>query len=183
MIFFYLVFFIVILTIFYFVYLYNRFVSLRNHIDEALSSIDIQIKRRYDLIPNLVEIVKGYAAHEKETLERVIQARNLTQNARTMKEKAQAENLLTETLKNLFALSESYPDLKANQNFLELQRTLTEIEENILQARRYYNAEVRDFNILCEAFPSNILAALFVFKKREFFEIREGERENVKISF
>ncbi len=183
MIFFYVVFLLIILTILYFIFLYNRFISLRNHIDEALSSIDIQIKRRYDLIPNLVEIVKGYAAHEKDTLEKVVQARSLAQNAKTLKEKAQAENMLTDTLKSLFALSESYPDLKANQNFLELQRTLTEIEENILQARRYYNAEVRDFNILCDAFPSNIVAALFIFRKREFIEIREVEKENIKINF
>lgn len=183
MLFFYTIFLLIILFIILFIYYYNKFVKLKNHIDEALSSIDVQLKRRYDLIPNLVEIVKGYASHEKDTLERVIDARNIAQKANTLREKAKAENLLTEALKTIFALSESYPDLKANQNFLELQKTLTTIEETIQLARRYYNAEVRDYNILCEAFPSNFIAAIFMFKKREFFEIREEERENVTIKF
>lgn len=183
MLFFYVVFFLIIFLILFFIYFYNRFIKLKNHIDEALSSIDVQLKRRYDLIPNLVEIVKGYAAHERDTLERVISARNIAQNARSLKERAEAENVLSDALKTIFALAESYPDLKANQNFLDLQKTLTEIEDNIQFARRYYNAEVRDYNILCEAFPSNIIASMFMFKRREFFEIKESEREGVKIKF
>jgi len=183
MLFFYAVLIILFLIIFFFVLSYNKFVKLKNHIDEALSSIDVQLKRRYDLIPNLIEIVKGYAKHEQNTLEKVINARNVAQNAKNFSEKAKAENILTETLKSLFALAESYPDLKANQNFLDLQKTLKEIEENIQYARRYYNAEVRDYNILCESFPTNIIAQMFLFKKRDFFEISESERENVKITF
>lgn len=183
MLFFYLVLVIIFLFIFFFIISYNKFVRLKNHIDEALSSIDVQLKRRYDLIPNLVEIVKGYAKHEQTTLEKVINARNIAQNAKNFGQKAKAENILSETLKSLFAIAENYPDLKANQNFLELQKSLKEIEENIQYARRYYNAEVRDYNILCEAFPTNIIAQMFMFKKREFFEIPEAERENVKITF
>lgn len=183
MIFFYVIFSLIIFFILLFIYYYNKFVKLKNHIDEALSSIDVQLKRRYDLIPNLVEIVKGYAIHEKETLEKVINARNIAQSAKSLKEKANAENIISDTLKSIFALAESYPELKANQNFLELQKTLTSIEETIQFARRYYNAEVRDYNILCEAFPSNIIAQMFMFKKREFFEIKEAERENVNIKF
>lgn len=183
MLFFYAVLIIFFLIIFFFVLSYNKFVKLKNHIDEALSSIDVQLKRRYDLIPNLIEIVKGYAKHEQNTLEKVINARNVAQNAKNFNEKAKAENILTETLKSLFALAESYPDLKANQNFLDLQKTLKEIEENIQYARRYYNAEVRYYNILCESFPTNIIAQMFLFKKRDFFEISESERENVKITF
>lgn len=183
MLFFYILVLLIVLVLLYFIVSYNRFIKLKNHIDEALSSIDVQLKRRYDLIPNLVEIVKGYAKHEKDTLEKVINARNIAINAKDFKEKAKAENILSETLKSIFALAESYPDLKANQNFLDLQKTLRDIEENIQFARRYYNAEVRDYNILCEAFPTNIIAQMFMFKKREFFEIPENERENVKITF
>lgn len=171
--------FLVVLVVFY----YNKFVKLKNQADESLSGIDVQLKRRYDLIPNIVETVKGYASHEKETLQKVIEARNFAQNARGLAEKASAENMLTGALKSLFAIAESYPDLKANQNFLDLQKTLSEIEDNLQLARRYYNAVVRDYNILCEAFPSVIIANVFGFSKREFFEIEARERENVKVSF
>ncbi|MGA1847192.1 LemA family protein [Deferribacter abyssi] len=167
-----------------FIYYYNKFIKLKNQVDESWSGIDVQLKRRYDLIPNLVETVKGYAKHEKETLENVIKARNMALNAKNVEEKAHAENMLTSTLKTIFALAENYPDLKANQNFLNLQNTLYEIEENIQNARRYYNAVVRDYNILCEAFPSLIIANMFGFKQRDFFEIKEEmERKNVKVKF
>ncbi len=166
-----------------FIFYYNRFVKLRNMCDESWSSVDVQLKRRYDLIPNLVETVKGYAAHEKETLEKVIQARNMGMGAQGVGEQAQAENMITGALKSLFALSESYPDLKANQNFLQLQNNLNEIENDIQLARRYFNAVVRDYNIACQSFPSVIVANLFGFKQREFFEIEEAARENVKVSF
>ncbi|MEO2082882.1 MAG: LemA family protein [Desulfurobacteriaceae bacterium] len=174
---------ILILLILALVYYYNRFVRLKNAVEEAWSSIDVQLKRRYDLIPNLVEVVKGYAKHEKETLERVIKARALALDARLPEEKAKLEGELSLALKSLFALAENYPELKANQNFLELQKSLSEIEEQIQLARRYYNAVVRDYNILIESFPSNLVAGLFGFKKKPFFEISEGERKNVRISF
>lgn len=166
-----------------FIYYYNKFIKLGNQADESFSGIDVQLKRRHDLIPNLVETVKGYAKHESTTLEKVITARNMAMNATGVQNKAQAENMITGALKSLFALSENYPDLKANQNFMSLQSTLSEIEDNIQNARRYYNAVVRDFNILCESFPSVIVGKIFNFTKREFFEINEAERENVKISF
>jgi len=174
---------LIILIILGLIYYYNKFIKLKNQVDESWSGIDVQLKRRYDLIPNLVETVKGYAKHEKETLENVIKARNMAKNATNVEEKAQAENMLTGALKTIFALAENYPDLKANENFLNLQNTLNEIEDNIQNARRYYNAVVRDYNILCESFPSVIIANMFNFKKREFFEIEEKERENVKVSF
>ncbi|BAI80600.1 conserved hypothetical protein [Deferribacter desulfuricans SSM1] len=174
---------LIILIILGLIYYYNKFIKLKNQVDESWSGIDVQLKRRYDLIPNLVETVKGYAKHEKETLENVIKARNMAMNATNIEEKAQAENMLTGALKTIFALAENYPDLKANENFLNLQNTLNEIEDNIQNARRYYNAVVRDYNILCESFPSVIIANMFNFKKREFFEIEEKERENVKVSF
>ena len=174
--FFTLVFIVIILAAALLVFYYNKFVKLRNQAEESWSGIDVQLKRRYDLIPNLVETVKGYATHEKETLEQVIKARNMAQSAENLKEKGRAENFLTDTLKSIFALSESYPDLKANENFAELQRTLQEIEDQIQLARRYYNAVVRDLNTAVEAFPSNIVAGLFNFGKREYFEIQESER-------
>lgn len=167
----------------FFIYYYNKFVKLKNQAEESLSDIDVQLKRRYDLIPNIVETVKGYASHEKDTLQKVIEARNFAQKATAVSDKAIAENMLSGALKNLFALSESYPELKANQNFLDLQKTLSEIEDNLQLARRYYNAVVRDFNILCEAFPSVVIANMFGFKKKDFFEIEEKEKENVKVSF
>ncbi len=169
--------------IFLIVYYYNRFIKLKNQIDNAWSDIDVQLKRRYDLIPNIVETVKGYAKHEKETLENVIKARNMAMDASSVQEKAQSENILTGALKSIFALAEAYPDLKANQNFLSLQQTLTEIEDSLQMARRYYNAVVRDYNVLCESFPSVLVANQFHFTKRDFFEIDEKEKENVKVKF
>ena len=177
---------LVILFIFigYFIAIYNGLVKLKNQSEEAWSSIDVQLKRRHDLIPNLVETVKGYAGHEKETLTKVIEARNMAMQASgNLEQKAQAENFLTGTLKSLFALSENYPQLKANENFLQLQNSLEEIEDNIQNARRYYNAVVRDLNIKVESFPSNIVAGMFNFNKKEYFEMDEKEKEPVKVSF
>ncbi len=174
---------LIVFVIFLAVIYYNRFIKLKNNIDNAWSDIDVQLKRRYDLIPNIVETVKGYAKHEKETLENVIKARNMAMNAAGVQEKAKNENILTGALKSIFALAEAYPDLKANQNFLSLQKTLTEIEDALQLSRRYYNAVVRDYNVLCESFPSVIIANQFGFKKRDFFEIDEKEKENVKVKF
>jgi LemA protein len=164
--------------------IYNSLVTLKNKVDEGWADIDTQLKRRYDLIPNMVETVKGYAKHEKGTFEEVTKARNMAMNTKNPEEKAKAENMLTGTLKTLFAVAENYPQLKANQNFLDLQATLKEIEEHIQLSRRYYNATVRDFNTKIEIFPNNLLAGMLGFSKREYFEIeREEERENVKVSF
>ncbi len=167
--------------------MYNKLVSLKNKVMEAWSGIDVQLKRRYDLIPNLVSTVKGYAAHESGTLEKVIQARNQAMSAGQggdINAQVQAENVLSGTLKSLFALSENYPDLKANTSFLQLQSTLGEIEENLQNARRYYNALVRDNNTAVESFPSNLIANNFNFTKFDFFEIEnEAERQNVEVKF
>ncbi len=166
---------------------YNGLVKLKNRVKEAWSDIDVQLKRRYDLIPNLIETVKGYAKHESETFEKVVEARTAAMNAQSSgnaKEQAEAENMLSSTLKSIFALAEAYPDLKANQNFLELQRELTDTEDKIQAARRFYNGNVRDFNTKIEIFPNNLIAGLFSFKKFEFFEVgEEKERENVKVQF
>ena len=163
--------------------LYNRLVKLSNMVDESWSGIDVQLKRRYDLIPNLVETVKGYAAHERQTLQEVVEARNRAMAAQGVAEQAQAENMITSALKNLFALAESYPDLKASQNFLDLQANLSGVENDIQMARRYFNAVTRDYNIACEAFPSVLVANAFGYRKREFFEIEGAERDNVSVSF
>ncbi|MBU1446592.1 LemA family protein [Patescibacteria group bacterium] len=163
--------------------IHNSLIVLRNKVDEGWSDIDTQLKRRYDLIPNMVETVKGYAKHEKGTFEAVTQARSAAMQAGTPEEKAKAENMLSSTLKSLFAVAENYPELKANANFMELQQTLKEIEEHIQMSRRYYNGTVRDFNTKLQVFPNNIFAGFLGFKKRDFFEIEEGERANVKVSF
>ena len=172
---------------FWAVSLYNKLVSLKNRVQEGWSGIDVQLKRRYDLIPNLVNTVKGYAAHESGTLEKVIQARNMAMAAGSsgdVNAQAQAENALAGTLKSLFALAENYPDLKANTSFLQLQNTLGEIEENLSNARRYYNALVRDNNTAVEAFPSNLVANQFHFGKFDFFEIdNDAERSNPVVQF
>lgn len=157
------------------VFLYNRFVTLRTRVQEASSDIEVQFKRRYDLIPNLIETVKGYANFEQSTLQQVTEARTQAMNAPGLKEEADAQNMLSGTLKSLFAVSEAYPDLKANQNFLELQRELTDTENKIQAARRFYNTNVRDFTIALQTFPSNIVAKLFGFKSDGFFELAEGE--------
>jgi LemA protein len=164
--------------------IYNGLVTLKNKVDEGWADIDTQLKRRYDLIPNMLETVKGYAKHEKSTLEEVTKARNMAMGAASPEEKAKAENMLSGALKTIFALAENYPDLKANQNFLDLQQTLKEIEEHIQLSRRYYNATVRDFNTKIEIFPNNMLAGMMGFSKRQFFEIEKPEeKENVKVQF
>ena len=164
--------------------IFNKLVTLRNKVDEGWADIDTQLKRRYDLIPNMVETVKGYAKHEKGTFEAVTQARNMAMKATSPEGQAQAENMLSGALKTLFAVAENYPQLKADKNFMELQHTLKEIEEHLQLSRRYYNATVRDYNTKVEIFPNNIIAPMFGFTKREYFEIeRPEERENVKVSF
>lgn len=163
--------------------LYNGLIKLKNRVDEAWSDIDVQLKRRYDLIPNLVNTVKGYATHERELFEKVTAARTAAMSATAPAEKEQAENVLSGTLKTLFAVSENYPELKANQNFLELQRELTDTEDKIQAARRFYNGNVRDFNTKIQMFPNNIFAGMLNFTKRDFFEAEEGEKENVKVQF
>ncbi|MCC7431923.1 LemA family protein [Candidatus Peregrinibacteria bacterium] len=163
---------------------YNSLVQLKNKVDEGWADIETQLKRRYDLIPNMVETVKGYAKHESKTLEAVTQARNMAMSANTPEDRMKAESALTGTLKTLFAVAENYPDLKANQNFMDLQATLKEVEEKLQLSRRYYNATVRDFNTKVEIFPNNIVAGLFHFARRPFFEIENAEeRQNVKVSF
>ncbi|MDO8240512.1 MAG: LemA family protein [Candidatus Moranbacteria bacterium] len=174
---------IIVLAVLWAVGIYNGLITLKNRVDEAWSDIDVQLKRRYDLIPNLINTVKGYAAHEKDVFEKVTQARTMAMNAGSTEEKAGAENMLSGALKSLFAVSESYPDLKANQNFLELQRELTDTEDKIQASRRFYNGNVRDFNIKIELFPNNIIAGMLNFAKREFFEAKEGEKENVEVKF
>lgn len=170
----------------WFIATYNGFIRLINRTKEAWADIDVQLKRRYDLIPNLVDTVKGYATHEKETLQRVTEARTNAMNATGTAEKAQAENMLSDTLKSLFAVSENYPDLKANENFLELQRELSDTENKIQAARRFYNTNVRDLNTMVEQFPANIVAGIFKFTQNDFFELADDEqeaRDPVKVSF
>lgn len=163
--------------------IYNGLIKLKNRVDEAWSDIDVQLKRRHDLIPNLINTVKGYAAHEREVFEKVTEARTAAMGAQTPAEKENAENMLSGTLKSLFAVAENYPDLKANQNFLELQRELTDTEDKIQAARRFYNGNVRDFNTKIQVFPTNIFAGMLNFTKREFFAAEEGEKEVVEVKF
>lgn len=166
---------------------YNRFVRFRNRTDESWADIDVQLKRRYDLIPNLVETVKGYASHEKEAFESVTKARAAALGAEQSgnpAEIAKTENMLTGALKSIFAIAEAYPDLKANQNFLKLQQELSDTENKIQAARRFYNTNVRDFNTAVEVFPGNLIAGPFGFSKREFFELDEEKaREPVSVNF
>ena len=165
------------------VVMYNSLVRLRQQVDGAWADIDVQLKRRYDLIPNLVETVKGYASHEQGTLERVVQARSAAMSAQGPAAKAEAEGALAGALKSLFALSEAYPQLQAAGGFRDLQATLGQIEEQVAQARRYYNAVVRDFNTRTETFPSVLVARTFGFNRREFFEVEEGEKAVPKVKF
>jgi len=177
---------VIVLLVLFVIGLYNGLIRLKNRVDEAWADIDVQLKRRYDLIPNLVEVVKGYAAHEKETLDRVVTARNAAMSAQASGDKAEvekAENMLSSTLKSIFALSEAYPDLKANTNFLELQRELSDTENKIQASRRFYNTNVRDFNTKLQVFPTNIIGNMLGFKDRVFFEAAADEKENVKVSF
>lgn len=163
---------------------YNMLVKLRNIVKNAWAQIDVQLKRRYDLIPNLVESVKGYAAHESQTFEAVVKARQMAINAGdNVKEKAQAENMLSGTLKSLFAVAENYPDLKANQNFLQLQEELASTENKIGFARQFYNDSVMNYNTAKETFPTNMIAAAFGFSNKEFFEISEYEKQAPQVKF
>lgn len=163
--------------------IYNGLVKSRVQVDGAWADIDVQLKRRHDLVPNIVETVKGYAGHERETLESVVNARSAAMSAQGPVKQAQAENMLTGALKSLFALSEAYPNLQAAENFRDLQQTLKELETGIQQARRYYNAVVRDYNTKIAQVPSNLIAKAFNFTGRDFFEIDEGEGEVPSVSF
>jgi LemA protein len=163
--------------------MYNQLVQLRVRTDSAWSDIDVQLKRRHDLIPNLVETVKGYAAHEKGTFENIAKYRSMAMQATTPADKAQAENQLTGALKSLFAVAENYPELKANDEFMQLQASLSQTEDNIQNSRRYYNAVVRDLNTRIQSFPTNILAGMFGFQQRQFFETAAADREPVAVKF
>ncbi len=174
---------IVVLIAMYFMSTYNGLVKLRNKVKDQWSQIDVLLKRRADLIPNLVETVKGYAKHEKETFEAVIEARNKAVNAKTTEEEMKANGELTGALNRLFALAESYPDLKANQNFMDLQNNLKETEDKISYARQFYNDSVLNYKNKLEMFPSNIVASIFGFKPEPFFEANEAERENPQVKF
>ncbi|HET8575292.1 MAG TPA: LemA family protein [Candidatus Paceibacterota bacterium] len=182
---FYIIIAIIVVAVLALILFYNHLVRLRNHAEEAWADIDVQLKRRYDLIPNLVNTVKGYAAHEQGTFEKVTAARTAAMNAGTVAEKAQAENQLTGALKSLFAVSESYPDLKASQNFLELQQELSDTENKIQAARRFYNSNVLALQNALEAFPGNVFASSFGFTTKDFFQLEENaaEKEPVKVSF
>ncbi|MEA2435382.1 MAG: LemA protein [Actinomycetota bacterium] len=173
---------ILLIVVFMFV-TYNRLVRLRNRIEAAWSQIDVQLKRRYDLIPNLVETVKGYAAHERETLENVIKARQQAGAAQGVENQAQAENMLTAALRQLFAVAEAYPDLKANQNFLALQEELAGTEGRIAFARQFYNEQTLAYDNAREVFPTNIIAGAFNFEAKPYFEVEEASREPVRVDF
>jgi len=166
--------------------LYNGLITLKNRVEEAMSDMDVQLKRRYDLIPNLLETVKGYAAHEQGTLEKVIAARNsaMSISSADIEHKLEAENALSSSLKSIFALSESYPDLKANQNFLELQRELSDTEDKIMASRRFYNGNVRDFNTKLQIFPTNLINKMLGFSAYKFYELADAsQKENIKVKF
>lgn len=168
----------------YIISTYNKFIKMKNDCDEAFSTMDVYLKKRYDLIPNIVETVKGYASHEKETLENVIKARDMAQGANEISDKIAGENAISSTLKSLFAIAEAYPDLKANTNFLDLQNQLKLIEEDIANSRKFYNGVVKTFNTRTETFPSNLIAGIFKFTGRPLYEVdNEAERQNVKVSF
>ncbi|MBI2613695.1 MAG: LemA family protein [Candidatus Levybacteria bacterium] len=176
---------IAILTVpvLYVLSVYNSLATGKVHIKEAFSGIDVQLKRRIDLVPNLINTVKGYAKHEKELLENVTKARTSLMHATTTHQKAESDNMLSSALKSLFAVSESYPDLKASKNFLELQQELSDIEAKIAYARQFFNSNVRGYNTTLARFPSGNLGRMFGFKNEEFFEAGEGERKSVKVSF
>lgn len=175
---------VVVLLIIWIIASYNGFVSLRNKTEEAFSAMDVSLKKRYDLIPNYVETVKGYAKHESQTLEKVIAARNSAMGASSPQEQVESENVLSGALKSLFAVAESYPDLKANENFMSLQNQLNRLEEEIAGSRRYYNGVVNKYNTKTEMFPGNILAGIFHFERKPLFVVDNSEeRQNVKVQF
>lgn len=181
----YIVLAVIIALIFYLIIKYNGFINLKTRAQEAWADIDVQLKRRYDLIPNLVNTVKGYATHESGVFEKVTEARSRAMQAGTTAEKGEAENVLSGTLKSLFAISEAYPDLKANANFIQLQNELSDTENKIMASRRFYNGNVRDFNAGIQMFPGNIIAGMFKFTNLEFFELEQdsAEKEPVAVKF
>lgn len=175
---------LIAIIVVYFITGYNSFIKLKNNVEEAFATMDVYLKKRFDLIPNLVETVKGYAAHEAGTLEKVTSARTAVMNSATTEDKLANESILSGTLRSLFAVAENYPELKANENFLDLQGQLQQTEDEIANSRKYYNAVVKQLNTKCESFPSNIIASIFHFTKRPMFEVSaEEERENVNVSF
>ncbi|MFA5021884.1 MAG: LemA family protein [Patescibacteria group bacterium] len=174
---------VIAIIVVWLIYVFNSLIRLKNRTQEAFADIDVQLKRRHDLIPNLIETVKGYAQHEKEVFEKVTAARTAAINAQGIEEKGQTENMLSQALKSVFAVAENYPDLKASQNFLQLQQELSDTENKIQAARRFYNGNVRDFNIQIEVFPNNLLVGMLGFKKFDFFQADETERENVSVKF
>ena len=175
---------IVAILVIYVIAGYNGFIKLKNKCEEGFATMDVYLKKRYDLIPNLVETVKGYASHEKDTLEKVIAARNMAQGAKTVEDKIAGENMLQGTLKTLFAVTENYPDLKANENFMDLQNQLKTMEGEIANSRKYYNAVVRQYNNKIEMFPSNIVANMFKYSKKTMFAVDDtNQRQNVKVEF
>lgn len=171
---------VAVVLILYVIGIFNGLVRLKNRTKEAWSDIDVQLKRRYDLIPNLIKTVKGYATHEREVFEKVTETRANAISAKGVEDQQKAENMLTDALKSLFAVAENYPDLKASTNFLELQRELTDTEDKIEAARRFYNANVRDLNIKIESFPSNMVASMFGYKQMQLFEMEESQAEKAK---
>jgi LemA protein len=174
---------VLVVIVFLLIGMYNSLVQLRVRADNSWSDIDVQLKRRHDLIPNLVETVKGYAAHEKGTFENIAKFRSMAMQATAPADKAAAENQLTGALKSLFAVAENYPELKASEEFTQLQSSLSQVEDTIQNARRYYNAVVRDLNTKIQSFPTNLLAGMFGFQQRQFFEADAGDREPVAVKF
>src|SRR3989344_171089 len=174
---------VVAILVIWFIATYNRLISLKNRIDNAWSQIDVQLKRRFDLIPNLVETVKGYAKHEKETFKMVTEARTLMMKATSVKDKAKADNMLTEGLKSIFAVAEAYPKLEASDNFKMLQEELSGTESKIAYSTQFYNDNVLSLNQAIQQFPTNIISGMFGFKEREYFEVAKAEKEPVKVKF
>ena len=174
---------VVLLIVGWFISVYNTLVKLRNRVQNSWAQIDVQLKRRFDLIPNLVETVKGYAAHEKDVLEKVTQARSMVQSAQSLEQRQQAENMLTDTLRSLFAVAEAYPQLQANQNFMELQRELSDLEAKIAFARQFFNDTTMNYNTEIQSFPNNILAGMFNFQAMPYFQVDEVQRQAVQVKF
>jgi LemA protein len=174
---------VIVLIAFIFFYYYNRFVVLANRIDNSLSQIDVQLKRRADLIPNLIETVKGYAKHEKEAIKTVTDARKALVSAKGIEDKVKANDELSSALKTIFAIAEAYPDLKANTNFLELQRELSSTEDRVAYARQYYNDSILTYNNLCKKFPGVMFASIYGRKEKEYLKITEAEKKNVQVKF
>ena len=174
---------IVVVLLLFVLSIYNGFVTLNNKVEEAFATMDVYLKKRWDLIPNIVETVKGYAKHEKDTLKEVINLRNGAYDKMSNEEKVEANQKISQGISKIMALAESYPDLKANENFKDLSNELSKIEEDIANSRKYYNATVRQFNTKAQMFPTNIVANMFNFKSKKMFEATENERENVKVEF